>query len=61
MKNVDIFPAGISERTTVDGQLGPTFTCLVGEQMRKLKLGDRLYYSHPGAKFTPGTVYEYIM
>ena len=53
--NIDVFPAGISETPTPDGQIGPLFTCIVGEQMDRLKNGDRFYFMFEDAGFTPGT------
>ena len=48
---MDLFAAGMSERPTSDGQLGPTYTCLLGQQFREMKLGDRFYYRFPDARF----------
>ena len=52
MRNMDLFAAGVSERPTSDGQLGPTFTCLIGEQFEKIKRGDRFFFRHPDAGFS---------
>ena len=49
---MDPFAAGIAESIALDGQLGPLFSCIVGTQMHNLKLGDRLFYTHTGARFT---------
>ena len=54
LRNIDPFAAGVSETPLADGQLGPLYSCVVGFQFAKLKLGDRFYYTHPGARFTKG-------
>ena len=37
--------------------LGATFSCIVGEQFRRLRDGDRFYYSHQGV-FKPAQMAE---
>ena len=51
---MDLFAAAMSETPAQDGFLGPTFTCLIREQFRELKEGDRFYYRHRESGFTPG-------
>lgn len=53
--DVDLFSAAVSEFKQDGAIIGPTLTCLIGNQFRDLKLGDRFWYetaSHP-ASFTP--------
>ena len=51
---MDLFAAGVSEKKTTDGQLGATFTCIIGKQFGDIKKADRFYFTHPDAGFTPG-------
>ncbi|XP_069810187.1 peroxidasin homolog isoform X1 [Dendropsophus ebraccatus] len=51
-KNVDLFPALIVEDLVPGSRLGPTLMCLLVTQFRRLRDGDRFWYSNPGV-FTP--------
>ena len=42
------------EEPTNDGQIGEVFTCIIGRTFEALKKGDRFYFTHPEAGFTPG-------
>ena len=57
LEDVDVFIGGISEKSVPGAVLGPTFQCLVGDQFRRLRLGDRFWYEEPNQKgsFTLGT------
>lgn len=59
---MDLFTAGVSETHVPSGKVGPTFACMLGEQFRSLKNGDRFYYENvgPGA-FTQGSVISFIL
>ena len=44
------------ERPADDALLGPTFQCLVGDQLKRLKFGDRFWFEEGGQlnSFTEG-------
>ena len=49
--DIDLFIGGVSESPVGTSLLGPTFRCLVGDQFKKLREGDRFFYdsfSNPG-------------
>ena len=49
VEEIDLFLGGMIERPASDGGLvGPTFQCLVGDQFKRLKLGDRFWYEEGG-------------
>lgn len=52
VEDVDLYIGAVSE-TAVDGAiLGPTFLCLIGDQMARLRRGDRFYFEEKTAGFT---------
>ena len=56
LEGMDLFAAAMSE-TPLEfegSSLGPTFTCLITQQMKELKDGDRFYYKHPESGFNAG-------
>ncbi len=44
VQDVDLFSGGLSERPVRGGIVGPTFACLIANQFRTIKSGDRFWY-----------------
>jgi hypothetical protein len=53
---MDLYIGGLLERKDGDAMLGATFKCLVGDQFRRIRLGDRFWYEEPNqsGSFTIG-------
>ena len=56
-RDIDIFVAGISEKSINGFQVGRTFNCIIGRQFTSLRDGDRFYYENEGV-FTPEQLIE---
>lgn len=47
-EDVDLWSAGVSERSIDDSIVGPTFGCIIAKTFSDLKKGDRFWYENPG-------------
>lgn len=48
INNIDLWPAGMLEDVIDGAKLGPTFMCLIVNQMKALRDGDRFWYENDG-------------
>ena len=55
-----MFTGALSERPVYGGLVGPTNACILGNQFRRLKLGDRFFYENPFSN-TGFTLGEYFI
>jgi len=55
--NVDLFIGGMLEDVVQGARMGPTFMCIIVDQYRRTRLGDRFWYENGGV-FTPAQVAE---
>ena len=51
--NIDVWVGGLLETVVPGGRVGPTVSCLLIDQFRRLRDGDRFWYESPSV-FTPG-------
>ena len=58
MDDVDLFIGGVAERPLPGALLGPTFTCIIGDQFARSKKSDRFAYDLGGkdSSFLPGNL-----
>ncbi|XP_053709696.1 eosinophil peroxidase-like [Synchiropus splendidus] len=50
--NIDVWLGGVAEPFVDGGRVGPLFACLIANQFKKIRQGDRLWYDRRGV-FTP--------
>ncbi|XP_034565821.1 eosinophil peroxidase isoform X2 [Notolabrus celidotus] len=46
--NIDIWLGGVAEPFVQGGRVGPLLACLISEQFKRTRQGDRLWYENPG-------------
>ncbi|KAM8977064.1 myeloperoxidase-like [Pelodytes ibericus] len=46
-ENIDIWVGGVAETLVQRGRIGELLTCLIGNQFRRARDGDRFYYENP--------------
>ncbi|XP_013398080.1 peroxidasin isoform X2 [Lingula anatina] len=55
--NIDVWVGGVSEDPVDGAKMGPTFLCILVEQFRRLRAGDRFWYENPGV-FKPAQLVQ---
>lgn len=58
VEDIDLFIAGLMEKHVSGGRLGPTFSCIIANQMKRLKNGDRFFFSLENSAFSPAQLEE---
>ncbi|GBM59397.1 Peroxidasin [Araneus ventricosus] len=55
--NIDLWVGGISEDSVRGAKVGPTFLCLLIDQFKRVRDGDRFWYENPGI-FSPDQLHQ---
>lgn len=55
--NIDLFVGGMAEKPVDGGKVGPTFLCIIVDQFKRSRDGDRFWYENPGV-FEPNQLAE---